>query len=76
MVSSTIIDNKYDMILLFSDGVTDIITDAKIKELINEAMNKINCFVLFLCEKINLYFALSAYARNVFYSFHRKTNNC
>lgn len=29
------IDNDYDMILLFSDGVTDLITDKKIKKLID-----------------------------------------
>ena len=36
VVSSTIIDNDYDMLLLLTDGVTDIITDVKIKTLIKK----------------------------------------
>ena len=35
-VSTTIIDNNYDMIFLLTDGVTDIITDTKIKTLIRK----------------------------------------
>lgn len=33
-VETVILDNDYDMILLFTDGVTDIITDKKIEKLI------------------------------------------
>lgn len=33
-VETTIIENDYDMILLFTDGVTDLITDKKIKKII------------------------------------------
>lgn len=33
-VSTKVIDNDYDMVLLFTDGVTDIITDKKINKLI------------------------------------------
>ena len=39
-ISSTIIKNDYDMILLFTDGVTDIITDTKIKSLIRKTPRK------------------------------------
>ena len=39
-ISSTIIENDYDMILLFTDGVTDIITDTKIKSLIRKTPRK------------------------------------
>lgn len=35
-VSSIIIDNDYDMLALFTDGVTDLITDSKIKTLIRK----------------------------------------
>ena len=35
-VSTTIIDNDYDILILLSDGVTDIITDSKIKSLIRK----------------------------------------
>ena len=44
VVSSTIIDNDYDMLLLLTDGVTDIITDVKIKALIkkNKEFIKLN----------------------------------
>ena len=35
-VSTTIIDNDYDMIFLLTDGVTDMITDTKIKSLIRK----------------------------------------
>ena len=35
-VSTTIIDNDYDMIFLLTDGVTDMITDTKIKTLIRK----------------------------------------
>lgn len=35
-VSSSIIDNDYDMIFLLTDGVTDNITDSKIKKLIRK----------------------------------------
>ena len=34
-ISSTIISNDYELILLLTDGVTDMITDRKIKSLIN-----------------------------------------
>lgn len=34
-ITSTIIENDYDIILLLTDGVTDNITDTKIKKLIN-----------------------------------------
>lgn len=37
IISSTIIDNNYEMILLFSDGVTDMITDKKIKSIIRKS---------------------------------------
>ena len=40
IVSSTIIDNDYDMIFLLTDGVTDLITDRKIKKLINKNKKK------------------------------------
>lgn len=36
-ISYKIINNDYDILLLFSDGVTDIITDAKIKQLIRKS---------------------------------------
>ena len=39
-VSSTVIDNDYDMIFLLTDGVTDLITDTKIKKLINKTKKK------------------------------------
>ncbi len=39
-VSSYVIDNDYDMILLFTDGVTDIITDKKIKQIIKKSDNR------------------------------------
>ncbi|MBQ9018732.1 MAG: serine/threonine-protein phosphatase [Bacilli bacterium] len=35
-ISTTVINNDYDMIFLLTDGVTDIITDAKIKTLIRK----------------------------------------
>lgn len=35
-ISSTIIDNNYEFILLLTDGVTDMITDRKIKTLIHK----------------------------------------
>ena len=35
-VSSVVIDNDYDLLLLLTDGVTDIITDTKIKTLIRK----------------------------------------
>ena len=35
-ISTTIIDNDYDMIFLLTDGVTDMITDTKIKSLIRK----------------------------------------
>lgn len=39
-VSSTIIENDYDMIFLLTDGVTDLITDSKIKKLIGKTKKK------------------------------------
>jgi len=36
-ISTNIIENEYDMILLLTDGVTDMITDKKIKQLINKS---------------------------------------
>lgn len=33
-INTTVIENDYDMLLLFSDGVTDMITDSKIKKII------------------------------------------
>lgn len=39
-ISSTIIDNDYDILLLFTDGVTDIITDKKINKLIKNSEKK------------------------------------
>lgn len=36
VVSTTIIDNDYEVLILLSDGVTDIITDSKIKSLIKK----------------------------------------
>lgn len=35
-VSSVVIDNDYDLLVLLTDGVTDIITDSKIKTLIRK----------------------------------------
>lgn len=35
-ISTTIIENNYDMIFLLTDGVTDIITDSKIRTLIRK----------------------------------------
>ena len=35
-ISTTVIDNNYDMIFLLTDGVTDMITDTKIKSLIRK----------------------------------------
>ena len=34
-ISTTIVKNDYDMLFLFTDGVTDLITDKKINKLIN-----------------------------------------
>lgn len=39
-ISTYIIENDYEMILLFTDGVTDIITDKKIKKLIKNGPSK------------------------------------
>ena len=39
-ISSTIIENDYDIIMLFTDGVTDIITDKKITSLVKKYKNK------------------------------------
>ena len=39
-IESIVIDNDYDMVLLFSDGVTDLITDKKIKKLIETSEKK------------------------------------
>ena len=39
-IESIIIDNDYDMVLLFSDGVTDLITDKRIKKLIETSEKK------------------------------------
>ena len=39
-VSSTIIENDYDIVLMFTDGVTDIITDKKISKLIKTSEKK------------------------------------
>ena len=35
-ISTTVIDNNYDMVFLLTDGVTDMITDTKIKSLIRK----------------------------------------
>ena len=34
-ITTTIVKNDYDMLFLFTDGVTDLITDKKIKKIIN-----------------------------------------
>jgi len=39
-ISSKIISNNYEMLLLLSDGVTDLITDSKIKHLIRKSNRK------------------------------------
>ena len=39
-VSSEIIENDYQILLLVSDGVTDMITDKKIKELIKKSKSE------------------------------------
>lgn len=39
-VNSIIINNDYDMIMLFSDGVTDMVTDKKIKKVIENTKKK------------------------------------
>jgi protein phosphatase len=39
-IDSTILVNDYDMILLFTDGVTDLITDRKIKKVIDMGPKK------------------------------------
>lgn len=36
-VSTTVLENDYDMLLLFSDGVTDLITDRKLKRIIRKS---------------------------------------
>ena len=39
-IESSIIPNNYDMVLLFTDGVTDLITDQKIKKIIETGPKK------------------------------------
>ena len=39
-IKTDILENNYDIILLFSDGVTDLITDKKIKKLIDSRESK------------------------------------
>lgn len=39
-ISSIIINNDYDMLMLFSDGVTDMITDKKIKKIIENTKKR------------------------------------
>ncbi len=39
-ISTTVIDNDYEILLLFTDGVTDLITDKKIKYLIKKTEEK------------------------------------
>ena len=39
-ISTQIIDNDYDILLLFTDGVTDLITDKKIKKIIESSYRK------------------------------------
>lgn len=52
-VKTTIIDNDYEMIFLLTDGVTDIITDTKIKELIRKN-NKENILPSIINEAVNV----------------------
>ena len=51
-ISSTIIDNDYDMIFLLTDGVTDIITDNKIRKIIRKT-NKENILNMMIDESVN-----------------------
>ena len=39
-IKTEIIDNDYDMLLLFSDGVTDLVTDKRIKKIIESTDKK------------------------------------
>lgn len=58
-VEMEIIDNEYDMILLFTDGVTDLITDRKIKKLIKtskkeELLSKIIHEAVYVDQKLHI----------------------
>ena len=52
-VTPTVIDNDYDMILLLTDGVTDIITDTKIKKLIRKTQKE-NLLTKIVNEAVNV----------------------
>ena len=52
-ISTTIIDNDYDMIFLLTDGVTDMITDTKIKTLIKKT-NKESLLNAIINEAVNV----------------------
>ena len=52
-VSSTVIDNDYDMIFLLTDGVTDIITDSKIKKIIRKTPRE-NLLNVIINESVNV----------------------
>ncbi len=52
-ITSTIIKNDYDMIILLTDGVTDIITDTKIKTLIRKT-SKENILPSIINEAVNV----------------------
>ena len=52
-ISSKVIDNDYEMILLFTDGVTDIITDKKISSLIKK-YKKNNLLEKIINEAVNV----------------------
>ena len=52
-VSQYIVENDYDLVLLFTDGVTDIITDRKISKLIRKN-NKKNILSSIINEAVNI----------------------
>ena len=52
-ISTKIIDNDYDILLLLTDGVTDLITDKKIKKLIDSSHKK-NILPKIINEAVNV----------------------
>ena len=53
IISTYVIENDYEMLLLFTDGVTDLITDKKIKKIINRT-KKTNLLEKIINEAVNV----------------------
>jgi protein phosphatase len=79
-VSTTIIDNDYDMIFLLTDGVTDMITDTKIKTLIRKTkkeylLNAIINEAVYVDQKLKIPLSLKRkYTANYVVPFNGRDN--